>query len=271
MAGLRNAFGVLLFLCAAIVPVQARAQTDSAQPNSGQANSAQPDALVPRIQGDIGVLADMEQSPIRGESTSAQAFPFAFFDYGRLYARVDTFGVKTLHMGYGYLELAGRAAFNGYKAAGNPALRGMQDRQNAVPLGLGTFQITPIGGFFIYALHDFGSSSGNLVELTYVAELDAGPVTLYPEAGFEHFSRQYTQYYFGVSPAEAAASGYAPYGPGAATNPFLCLFVQVRLARGWDADFYLRRKWLSATMADSPLVDTPHPMTGFAAITAHFE
>lgn len=258
--GLANAFRLLL-LCAGLVAADARAE----------AAPAGPDALAERIQGDIGVLADGEQSPIKGERTTTQVFPFAFFDYGRLYARVDTFGVKTLHMGDGYLELTGRVALDGVKAADNAALRGIQDRQDSVPLGLGTFQITPIGGFFVYALHDFNRSQGNLLELTYVAELDVGRVTIYPEAGFEHFTRQYTQYYFGVSPSEAAASGYAPYTAGAATNPFLCLFVQVQVARGWDADFYLRRKWLTAAMANSPLVDTTHPLTGFAAVTLHFE
>jgi outer membrane protein len=258
--GLADAFRLLL-VCAALV--SAHAWADAAP--------AAPEALSDRIQGDIGALADGEQSPIRGERTTTQLFPFAFFDYGRAYARVDTFGVKTLHMGYGYLEFTGRVALDGVKSAGNAALHGIQDRQDSVPLGLGTFQITPIGGFFIYALHDFNQSSGNLLELTYVAELDVGRVTLYPEAGFEHFTRQYTQYYFGVSPSEAAASGYAPYAAGAATNPFLCLFVQVQVARGWDADFYLRRKWLNAAMANSPLVDTTRPLTGFAALTLHFE
>jgi outer membrane protein len=260
MAGLLRALYAVL-ACAVLLSGNARAQADP----SGQ------DALPSRIQGDIGVLTDEEQSPIKGEATAPQVFPFAFFDYGRFYARIDTFGVKTVHMGYGYLELAGRAAFNGFKSAGNPALAGIQDRQNAAPLGLGTFQITPIGGFFVYALHDFNRSRGNLLELTYIAELDAGRVTVYPEIGFEHFSRQYTRYYAGVSAAEAAASGYAPYEPGAVTNPFLCLFVQVQLAQGWDANFYLRRKWLGAAMGDSPLVDTSRPLTGFAAITAHFE
>lgn len=229
------------------------------------------DALPDRIQGDIGALVDKEQSPIRGERTSALAYPFAFFDYGRLYARIDTFGIKTLPMAYGYLEVAGRAAFDGFTSAGNAALRGIRDRQNSVPMGLGTFQETPAGGFFIYALHDFNQSKGNLFELTYIAAFNVGSVTLYPEAGFEHYSGQYTQYYYGVSPQEAAASSYAAYRPGAVTNPFLCLFVQVPLTPRWDANFYFRRKWLGAAMADSPLVDTRQPDTGFASITAHFE
>ncbi len=231
-----------------------------------------PDAVLPdRIQGDIGALVDREQSPIRGESTSTLAYPFAFFDYGRLYARIDTFGVKTLHMGYGYLELAGRAKFDGFKAMGNTALQGIQDRENSVPLGLGTFQETPAGGFFIYALHDFYRSRGNLLEVTWVAEVDFGHVSIYPEAGFEHYTAQYTLYYYGISPPEAAASGYAAYHPGAATNPFLCLFVQVPLSPGWEANFFLRRNWLSGATASSPLVDTSRPDTGFVALTAHFE
>lgn len=237
----------------------------------GQAHAADEQALPARVQGDIGALLDVEQSPIRGESTTPLAYPFAFFDYGRLYARIDTFGIKALHMGYGYLEVAGRAKFDGFKSAGNGALQGVQDRENSLPLGLGTFQETPAGGFFIYALHDFNRTGGNLLEATWVGEIDVGRVSLYPEAGFEHYTAQYTQYYYGVSPAEVVASGYAAYHPGAATNPFLCLFVQVPLSPGWEANLFLRRKWLGGAMASSPLVDTSRPDTGFVALTAHFQ
>jgi outer membrane protein len=228
-------------------------------------------ALPDHVQGDVGVLADMEQSPIRGERTAVTAYPFAFFDYERFYARIDTFGVKTVHMGYGYLELAARAKFDGYQSAGNGALTGIQGRENSVPLGLGTLQVTPAGGFFIYALHDFNRSRGNLLEVTWVAEADVGRVSFYPEVGFEHYTALYTQYYYGVSSVEAAASGYRAYRPGAVTNPFLCLFVEVPLTPGWEANLYVRRKWLGGAMADSPLVDTRRPDTGFIALTAHFD
>lgn len=251
----------VLLLVAAVVSASAMAE------NGPPAE----DALPNRIQGDLGILADEEQSPVRGEGTHVLPLPFAFADYGRLYARIDTFGVKTARVGYGYLEIAGRVKFDGYSATGNAALTGIAGRRNSVPIGLGTFQETPIGGFFIYALHDIARSQGNLVELTYAAELKLGEATLYPEAGFEHYTSQYTQYYYGVSPAESASSGYAAYRPGAVTNPFLCLFLEVPITPRWNANFFLRRKWLGAAMANSPLVDTRHPDAGFAALTVHFQ
>ena len=229
------------------------------------------DPLPNRIQGDIGVLAIKDQSPIKGENSSLLPFPFAYFDYGRLYARLDTFGVKTLPLGYGYLEIAGRVKFDGFKTTNNAALQGIAGRQNSLPLGIGTFQLTPIGGFFFYALHDVEHSGGNLLEADYVAELELGGVTLYPEIGVEHYSAGYNRYYYGVSQAESAASGYAAYSPSAASVPFLSLWLEVPIKKDWNADFYLRRKWLGSAISSSPLVNLSHSDSGFIALVRHFD
>ncbi len=224
-----------------------------------------------RIQGDLGMLADKEQSPIRGDNTRLLPLPFAFFDYGRLYARLDTFGIKTLPVGYGYLEIAGRVKFDGYKSANNAALKGIGDRQNSLPIGLGTFQLTPVGGFFLYALHDINRSNGNLFEADYVAEIELGGMTLYPETGVEYYTGQYNRYYYGISQAESAASGYAAYSPQASTVPFLSMLLEVPVMKNWNANFYLRRKWLGPAIANSPLVGTRHADSGFIALVRHFE
>jgi outer membrane protein len=229
------------------------------------------EALPNRIQGDLGVLVDKDQSPIRGDNTAVLPLPFAYFDYGRMYARLDTFGIKTLPVGYGYLEIAGRVKFDGYNTANNPALKGIGDRQNSVPVGLGTFQLTPIGGFFFYALHDINRSQGNLFEADYVAEFEFGGMTLYPEAGVEYYTSQYNRYYYGVSQAEAAASGYAAYSPGSAAVPFLSLWLEVPVMKNWNADLYVRHKWLGAAISNSPLVGVGHLDSGFVALVRHFE
>lgn len=236
-----------------------------------EGKAADEDPLPNRIQGDIGVLAVKDQSPIKGEHSNLLPLPFAYFDYGRMYARLDTFGIKTLQLGYGYLEIAGRAKFDGYKTANNAALQGIGERQNSVPVGLGTFQLTPIGGFFLYALHDINISQGNLFEADYVAEIKIGEATLYPEAGVEYYSGRYNRYYYGVSQAESAASGYASYNPSAAAVPFLSMWLEVPVARNWNVDFYLRRKWLGSAISNSPLVNTSHADSGFIALVRHFE
>jgi len=224
-----------------------------------------------RIQGDLGIFINAGQSPIKGDSMSPLPLPYTYFDYGRAFTRIDTFGIKTLPLAYGYLEIVGRIKFDGYKSAGNAALNGINDRQNSLPIGLGTFQLTPIGGFFLYAFHDTNRSQGNLLEATYAAQIKLGESALYPQAGLEYFSSKYMQYYYGVSAAEAVASGYAAYTPGASTKPFFCLMVEVPVADGWIANFYARRKWLGAAIASSPLVDRKTQDSGFVTIAFRFK
>jgi outer membrane protein len=239
----------------------------SAQAEEGTAN----DPLPSRIQGDVGLLMDKELSPIRGEKAHILPAPFAYFDYGRLFARLDTFGVKTLPLGYGYVEIAGRVKFDGYKTTSNAALQGIAGRENSLPVGLGSFQLTPIGGFFFYALHDINRSQGNLFEADYVAELKLGEATLYPEIGVEYYTAAYNRYYFGVTQAESAASGIAAYSPASASAPFLSLWLEVPVANNWNADFYLRRKWLGSAISNSPLTRSSHADSGFIALVRHFE
>lgn len=236
------------------------------------ASSAQAEEAFPnRIKGDLGILINSDQSPIRGDSTHPVLLPLAYFDYGRMFTRLDIFGIKTLPVGYGYLEIVGRVKFDAYKTAGNAALKGIDDRQNSFPIGVGTFQLTPIGGFFLYALHDVNRSQGNLLDATYAAEFEFWGMTAYPEAGVEYYTSKYTQYYYGISNSEAAKSGSATYSPAAAVNPYLNILLQVPLMDGWNANFYLRRKWLGTTIANSPLVDRTHIDAGFVAVVRHFD
>ncbi len=241
------------------------------QANPAPATQPQQEPLPSRIQGDIGGLIGAERSPVRGEPTRAMLLPFAFFDYGRMYARLDTFGIKTVPVASGYLELTLRVKFDGYRTTHNAALQGIGNRDNSLPLGIGTFQETEIGGFFLYALHDVGRSQGNLYEATYAAELKAGPLTVYPETGVEYYSANYTRYYYGISAAESAQSGYAAYSPSAAACPYLSVLLETPVAPGWNADFYLRRKWLAGSISNSPLVDMKVTDTAFVALVAHFD
>jgi len=224
-----------------------------------------------RIHGDLGGFVNAAQSPVRGGRKRVMLLPYAYFDYGSTYVRLDTFGVKTLPIGYGHLELAGRIKFDGYQTAGNAALQGINDRQNSIPVGLGSFQLTPIGGFFLYAFHDVNRSQGNLYEAVYVAKFALGEAAVYPQIGIELNSGKYNQYYYGVSASESAASGYAAYTPSASTSPLLKVMLEVPLAEGWYANLYLRRKWLGAAIANSPLAGRKNEDNGFVGVAFRFK
>ena len=138
-----------------------------------------PDHLV----GNLGAAVYATRGPANRPHEAPLVLPFAYADYERIFARVDTVGIKTVQIGAGYLERVGRISVEGSKQdrRGNRELRG---RANPVPLGVGTYQETPIGGFFLYALHDL-RSGGNLVEGTYAAELTLRGWSVYPQLGIE--------------------------------------------------------------------------------------
>src|SRR5512135_3209757 len=128
------------------------------------------------LNGDIGLGGYYTRSIIRDGNDALSVLPYADFTYGRMFARVDTLGVKTLKLGYGHLELIGRISMDGF-STDTPGLHGLQSRENSLPLGIGTLQVTPIGGFWINAFHDVHRSRGDWVEAIYGGEFALPRVT----------------------------------------------------------------------------------------------
>lgn len=231
--------------------------------------SAQVAPLPDRLLGDLGGAAFVTQSVIRSQDTKTSVLPYAFVDYGRFFARVDTLGMKTVGLGHGYLELAARVSQDGWRAD-TAVLAGLTDRKTSIPLGIGTFQKTPYGALFLNAFVDANKSRGTLLDATYAAEFKLGPVSFYPQVGVEYRNAKYTNYFYGVSPAESAASGYAAYNAGASATPMLGLAADVPLAESWVLSLQLRHKWLDAAVSDSPLVDKKAQNSGFIALAYRF-
>src|ERR1039457_2612759 len=231
---------------------------------------AQTEELPLHIDGDIGLGSYYTRSIIHGKTDQVSVLPYGNFDYGRIFMRIDTLGIKTMKLGYGYLEIAGRFSQDGFNAD-VINLHGLGNRQTSIPLGLGTLQITPIGALFINAFHDINKSKGNLFEVIYVAELDTPQVTFYPLAGAEYQSKEYVRYYYGISAHEAAISQYAAYQPTGAFNPLLGLMIDAKLTEEYHLNFYLRRKWLGNAIQSSPIVGQRIMDTGFIALSYRFE
>ena len=215
---------------------------------------AQPEPLTDRLVGNVGGAVYATQSVIRSKTNDTTVLPYLFADYGRFFTRIDTFGVKTLPIGYGYLELVGRVSTDGWRA-NTAALGGLTDRKTPVPLGIGTFQQTPYGVLIVNAFVDANKSRGSLFEASYLAEFKLGRVSIFPQVGFEYRSAKYSNYLYGVSTAESLASGYAAYNAGSSTTPVLGLGVDLPLGDSqWFINLVLRRKWLSSAVYNSPLV-----------------
>jgi outer membrane protein len=150
----------------------------------------------PHYVGDLGIGVEAAPAAAPGAAMRTRVLPYAYGDLGRLFVREDTFGVKTMPIGWGALEAVARISTEASDGSGP----GLPQRRNPRPMGLGTFQETPWGGIFIDAFVDT-VSHGTLLEASYAAELPAGPLTLYPQAGVTRRSSRYDAHLYDVRAA----------------------------------------------------------------------
>ncbi|OWS69924.1 MipA/OmpV family protein [Polynucleobacter campilacus] len=230
-----------------------------------------PNSLPDHIVGDIGVAAYTSNLHIGAEGTQSLILPYAFFDYQRFFVRIDEVGIKTFKMGYGYLEIIGKINLDSYKVK-SPFNGASINRSDPIPLGLGTFQETPIGGFFVNAYHDFGKSKGALYELLYFAELETyQKIVFYPQVGVERQSNQYANYYYGINPGESQLTGYSAYSVPATNNLLAGIMVEIPVIDSWYINVYGKRKWMGNGINNSPVMNRSFQDNLFVALAYRFK
>jgi outer membrane protein len=222
------------------------------------------------LSGDVGMGAYFTRTIIRGKSDTISVLPYGDFEYGRMFARVDTLGIKTLKFGSGHLELVGRISQDGFNT-NTPVLQGLRKRETSIPLGVGTLQVTPLGGFLLNAFHDVRQSKGDWFEAIYAGQLDLSPVTFYPLLGAEYQTREYVRYYYGISTQEAAVSSYTVYQPAGSFNEFIGLIGDIKLSEEYHLNGYVRRKWLGDAIQNSPIVNQRYLDTGYFSLSYRFK
>ena len=218
-----------------------------------------------RLQGDVGLAIYDTPAIARKVEHSHALLPYVYADYGPFYARINTLGYKLTPMGMGHLEVATRITLEGYSST----QAGIARRAQPMPLGLGTFQKTPWGGVFVYDFVD-PTSGGNLFDATYVAKLNWGGLSVYPQVGVERRSAKYVQHLYGVSASEATASQLASYNPTSSVNTVAGVTLQYPLNADYGLTVQWRKRWLDASMSDSPLVAVKSQTTSFVAISRSF-
>jgi MipA family protein len=168
----------------------------------------------PHFVGDLGLGLERPGPSAPGARARTRPLPYAYGDWGRLFVREDTFGVKLVPVGWGALEAVGRVSTEGTDADGP----GLAHRANPRPVGLGTFQETPWGGVFADAFVDT-VSGGTLLEASWAAALPLGGATLYPQAGLTRRSARYDAHLLDVR--------------AASTTPVLQLSAELPFAGHW--------------------------------------
>jgi len=222
-----------------------------------------------RFVGELGAGVFAAQAVARGHDTQYTAMPYVYGEYGRWFGRVDTFGLKTLPVGNGHLELVARFNTEGFKAD-RPPLTGLRNRSNPTPLGLGTAQGLPFGRLFVYAMYD-PSSGGAIAEATFGTRMQVGSLKLYPLLGVEHRTAAWVNHLYGVSAAEAASTGRRAYAAPASTVAVTGLAASWPVAGRMSLEAQWRYLWLDGAITDSPLAARTGQHRAYLVLTQRFD
>jgi MipA family protein len=141
------------------------------------------------------------------------------------------------------------------EASGNPELRGLDDIDYAVELGLGLFRITERSRIYGEVRRGLGGHEGWVAEVGADAILrptDRLVLTAGPRA---HWGNdEFVGTYFGVTPAEAARSRYATYSPdGGLVSLGVELNARYDFQNGWGLHGTLGWRRLQDDAARSPI------------------
>lgn len=86
----------------------------------------------------------------------------------------------------------------------------------------------------------------------------------------EYLSENYTDYYFGVSAAEQSVSSFMQYSVESVVQPSLTLGGYYQFNANWQFIGSLRWQVLADEIKDSPIVDSPSAVNGFAGVVYAF-
>lgn len=156
---------------------------------------------------------------------------------------------------------------------GSADLRGMGEvKMTALVSASGSVALGPVS--LTGALRQAVSSHrGTLVEIGLALPWQLhrhAKLTVTP--GVTWADRRHMQAYFGVTPQQSAASGYAPFDAGAGVkSQQLVLDFDMAFSRHWHANALLRVQRLAGDAADSPLTQRTRQASGMLALRYEFQ
>jgi outer membrane protein len=208
----------------------------------------------------LGLAFSAGQSPYLGGDSSAFAYPYltsfrdsAFTD-DWLLVREGDIGIRWVSESGWELGLVGRVQTQGLGTSDAPQLRGLEDRQ-------WTLELAPMIGYRGWPLHiDFktyidilGRHSGLISQLSFSLPFEGSRGYFVPSVQAAHHDNDFTNYYYGVSAAEARPLR-PEYQAGDATNAAVKVRWGYALTDKWLLAGSLGLEFQDSEISDSPIV-----------------
>ncbi|MBC7957781.1 MAG: MipA/OmpV family protein, partial [Cytophagales bacterium] len=121
--------------------------------------------------------------------------------------------------------------------------------------------------------HATSSHKGTQIDLGFSVPLKLGAhATLCVVPGITWADQRYTRAFFGVTPEQSVASGFAPFSTQAGLKSSqLVLDFDMALSRHWYVNAMLQAKRLQRDAADSPIVQNTRQTSGMLAVRYQFQ
>lgn len=202
----------------------------------------------------IGANYTIDFQPYKGKRTSQSVLPNAFYDNDRVYIEGDEAGVYLLNDDQNQIRL--NAAYDGSSYDPSGELTGLKRRKWSVMAGGSYMRITPFGGFKAQIGTDVLSrSKGTVATASYLAEINLGKWSFYPEIGMQWNDAKYNQYYYGVSQSEAQRTGIRAYQPNSNFHPYLGMAANYEISKDWSAFGTFNVDFLTKAQTNSPMIE----------------
>ena len=218
----------------------------------------------------MGLLSRIERSPYRGIGSRQDLIPLYVYEGGRAYLRSYRVGLKFDAQPW-RLDLFLARRFEGTPYELTPdELPGLTRREQGADVGVGFVWRGEGKSAYFEAMRDATAvSHGGELRLGYRHEFGAGRLRLRPHAMVSWRNSALNDYYYGVSPAEAAPDRPA-YEPGAGGEAQVDLYAIYRLTGAWYAVGGLTLTRRSSGVRKSPIVEDRVQPGAFAGLMYDF-
>lgn len=145
--------------------------------------------------------------------------------------------------------------FDGYEDSDSDAVRGMDEREASLDIGLGATFRRAAWKLELAALHDMlDRSDGYELSAAVGQTYRAGAILVEPAFGLSYLDSNHVDYYYGVENDEVTASRPAFTGDGALNTRLSLGFVAPSFLGGL-ARVSIEHTWFDSAISDSPIVD----------------
>lgn len=230
-------------------------------------------ASVPSVSLSVGLGAYFAASPYRNYTNPALPIPMLRFDGKSFYVHGATAGYRLYKTGEDEFSIVASPLWQRFlpQDTHDPRLQRLSERDISGSAGLAWRHHAAWGVLKASAQKEFtGHGGGSVFDASYGYPLTQGNLRMTPEVGAAYASSALNDYYYGVSPAEAASSGLPGYRPGGGTSPYLGIVASYQVSRSWVASAGLRYSILPKAIKDSPMVDSNHTESYFFALNYLF-